>query len=93
MSLNERGMKSGCIPYLPLSDLLWVAQELISWTNGLAIQGQSQNGIIFDRFSVFSHHSRSSDKVTRLPLDSQMQRDTTHLFEQLQLSLEEGLFH
>jgi hypothetical protein len=22
MSLNERGMKFGCIPYLPLSDLL-----------------------------------------------------------------------
>jgi hypothetical protein len=28
MSLNERGMKSGCIPYLPLSDLLWIAQEV-----------------------------------------------------------------
>jgi hypothetical protein len=25
MSLNKRGMKSGCIP---LSDLLWVAQEV-----------------------------------------------------------------
>jgi hypothetical protein len=73
MSLNERGMKSRSIPYLPLSDLLCVVQEVSPgqmWTNGLAIQGQSQNAIIFIPLSALSHHSRSSDKVTRLPLDN-----------------------
>jgi hypothetical protein len=73
--------KSGYIPYLPLTDLLWLAQEVAPGQNGLAIQGQSQ---------CLFPSSRSSDKVTRLPLDSQIQRCTIHLFDQLQLSLEEA---